>query len=53
METGCFYVVHAETLYARHKVSGENSALEAVKTGLQHVKLKNLHYSQPLPGNGW
>jgi hypothetical protein len=28
-------------------------AREAVKKGLERVKLKNLHCYKPLPGNGW
>jgi hypothetical protein len=43
METGGFYVVHAEILQLRDKVSSMISAQEAVKRGPKRLKLKNLH----------
>jgi hypothetical protein len=30
-----------------------SSVRDAVKKGLELVKLKNLHCHKPLPGNGW
>jgi hypothetical protein len=45
LETGCFYVVYAEMLQARDEVV--SYVREAVKKGLERVKLKNLHCEKP------
>jgi hypothetical protein len=52
LKTGCFYEVLYEELVL--KITGVDSSVrQSVKTGLDHVKLKNLHCLTPLPGNVW